>query len=216
MVTDSFSDSYTSYDEKLSAPNLLWNMQDRWLRAAVIYCKHGVQKSSPLEYGTVAPPICPVWRRNLCTVNTYVSSVQHFVPTSDLYVSTTCLIYYSSHDEEDGRLVVWGIASVSSHLPLPPLSTAVGTERVSAVISTYQCGLTTKLFVPATSYGRATLGAKDVAKNSSPLSSSATPVSGCAVSRMWGFLGAECCAVSMVPRSPGASALIARTFQMAM
>jgi len=140
-------------------------MQDRWLRAAVVYCKHGLQKSSPLEYGTVVPPICRMWRWNLCTVNPYVSRVQHFVPTSDIYVSITCLIYFSSHDEEDGRLVVWGIASVSSHLPLPPLSTAVGTERVSAVISTYQCGLTTKLFVLATSYGRATLGAKDVAKN---------------------------------------------------
>jgi len=123
------------------------------------------------------------------------STAVYLVPSSDIYVSTTCLIYYSSHDEGDGRLVVRCIASVSSHLPLPPLSTAVGIERVTAVISIYQCGLTTKLFVPATSYERATLGANDVAKSSKALSSSATPMSACIVSRMWGFMEAECCAV---------------------
>jgi len=144
------------------------------------------------------------------------STTVYLVPTSYLYVSTTCLIYYSSHDEGDGRLVIRGNASVSCHLPLPPLSTAVGIERVTAMISIYQCGLTTMLFVSATSYGRATLGANDVAKSSSPLSSSAKPTSACIVSRMWGFVGAEFCAVSMAPRCPGASALIARMFQMAM
>jgi hypothetical protein len=86
-----------------------------------------------------------------------------------------------------------------------------GPERLTAVVSPHQRRLTAMPFVPATTYGCATLGADGVASKLCLAFLFGNRYVRVQFLNMWGFFGALWCVVTAVPKCPGASIILART-----